>query len=232
MGTEPGSGDAGPFQLGDFMVTYSIYGWPKLLDSIRKSRIVFLSGDQGTGKTLFSVALGYHMKATGYVKYAAYNLPVSFSDYPHVRNDYIGVDEAGLLFDSRSSFKMNHISSFMTASIYNLRKRGSYIVAPSFVQVDKRLRDGTRIFRTGTIGKKLLWRYQWERGNEDAATRIEGGPKPDYWTGRFWLVNPAYFYGVYDTYYAPPIYHTLRFLEEASGLTMTELNGFMRAFAK
>lgn len=208
---------------------YKIIGWDKLLDSIRKTRIVFLSGDQGTGKTLFSVALGYHMALTGYVRSCAYNFPVSFSHAPEPRNEFIGCDEAGLLFDSRSSFKMAHVSAFMTASIFNLRKRGSYVVVPSFIDVDKRLRGGTRIYRTKTMFKNRLWIYTWERGEEDVSLQVRGR---NFWTGVFALYNPAFFFGSYDTYYAPPLYHTIRFLEQATKLTFQDLKQFTSSLLK
>lgn len=175
---------------------------------MRASRVILLQGDFGTGKTLLSVALGYHMLAERWVNQCAFNFPVSFGGAPGKYRTYTVIDEGGRLFDNRMAFKdkdLNRLSAEMT---WNLRKTGSYVLMPSYLDVDRRFRRGLRIHRQFPVGdllrpnllEKHVWVYWWERGEEELELRREG---VNYWSGKLLFLNPPAFFGSYDTYYQP-----------------------------
>lgn len=178
---------------------YRIWGWKKFYEQLKQVRILNLTGSMGTGKTLFSVALGYHMLREGLVRSAAFNFPVSFSSAPTPRWSYAVLDEAGILFDARDSFKAKELNKLTASLLFKLRKLGSYVVVPSFIETDKRFRVGLRMWRMWSFGG-LLWGYNWELGPEEAEERRPG---INFWEGRVYFLNPREFYGTYDTYFAP-----------------------------
>lgn len=190
------------------MLPYYFLGASEFLDRLRTVRIMLLMGSLRSGKTLFSVAMGYHLLSNGNVCRAAFNFPVSFGDAPFPRWTYAVIDEAGVAFDKRESFKQQLANKFTRESTFRLGKLGSYLVIPTFLESDKRFRVGMRVWRVKKFAD-LLWLYTWELGpeaKEDRRLDI------NYWTGRLWFVNPRAFFGVYDTYFTPWPNLTLDFL--------------------
>lgn len=192
---------------------YAFIGWQKFFDQLKQVRILNLIGPMGTGKTCLGVAIGYHLKRLGYVMTSAFNLPVSFGEHPQARWCYGLLDEAGLLFDARDSFKSRELNRLTGRLLFKLRKDGSYLAVPSFIEVDKRFREGVRIWRVSAFGSRL-WFYHWELGPEEAEERRPG---INFFEGTFTFVNPRHFFGAYDTYFAPGrslsyefLYHLLR----------------------
>lgn len=178
---------------------YRLLGWSPFFEQLKQVRILNLTGAMGTGKTLFSVALGYHMLTQGLVRSAAFNFPVSFGAAPSPRWSYAVLDEAGTLFDARDSFKSKELNKLTASLLFKLRKLGSYVVVPSFIETDRRFRVGIRMWRMWQFGG-TLWAYSWEIGPEDTEERRLG---INYWEGRLYFVNPREFFGTYDTYFAP-----------------------------
>lgn len=197
---------------------YRFLGFSSFFDQLKQVRILNLTGSMGTGKTLFSVALGYHLLREGLVKSAAFNFPVSFGSSPSPRWSYAVIDEAGTLFDARDSFKAKELNKLTASLLFKLRKLGSYIVVPSFIETDRRFRVGLRMWRVWAFGGRL-WSYAWELGPEEQAERRPG---INYWEGRLYFVNPAEFFGTYDTYFAPGRNLSFEFL---SGLLMERDRG-------
>lgn len=191
-----------------FRRNYFFLGWRPFVKHLKLARILNLTGFQGTGKTLFATALGYHLLHEWHVERAAFNFPVSFGDAPQRLQCFYALDEIGVLFDNRFSAKKQTASTLLARVTYNLRKNGCIIAAPSFLAVDKRLRAGMRISRIRSIGS-TAWQYHWEMGEEDALLRRPG---INYMEGSLWLLNPRFFFGVYDTHYDPPAPVTARFL--------------------
>ncbi len=178
------------------------------MKSLRASRVVLLRGDFGTGKTLFSVALGYHLLRNVFVNRAAFNFPVSFGHEPRQYRTYAVLDEGGRLFDNRMAFKVKELNELSQDATFALRKNGSYFLLPSYLDVDKRFRRGLRIHRRWPPGdnkypnvfEKYFWVYFWERGEEKLELREE---KVNYWKGFLVFVNPGAFFNTYDTYFKP-----------------------------
>ena len=192
--------EAGRIHCGGWlMLRYYFRGFKNFMIALKKARILNLLGHMGTGKTLFATALGYHALRQGYVTRSAFNYPVAFGSAPVQRNCYAVLDEAGRVFDNRLSFKDSGLTKLVADLTYKLRKDGSFIVVPSFINVDKRLRDGVRMHRTWALGA-YLWIYHWEIGEENVEERREG---INYEEGVLWFFNPKAFFGVYDTYFQP-----------------------------
>jgi hypothetical protein len=162
----------------------------------------------GTGKTLASVALSYHMLREYRVQAASFNFPVSFGVAPHYKHTVATVDEAGVFFDNRVSYKDKELSKTLAELSAFLRKRGSYVIAPSYITVDKRLRNGLRLYRIANIAN-IFWVYHYEEGPEDL---MEQRPGINYHEGRLILVNPRFFFNVYDTYRQPTLEDTTQFI--------------------
>ena len=188
---------------------YKIFGFEKFMEQFINARLLFLKGQKGTGKTLFATALGYHLLKEAYAVNAAFNYPCSFAGYPAYNQTYGVVDEAGVFFDARSAYKDKDVTAFISEATTFLRKRGSFLVIPSYNPPDKRLRSGMRMFRWKVT--KRMWFYQWEIGPEEVNARTHG---VDYFRGRLVLFNPQFFYGVYDTYFEPPELLTLRWIKD------------------
>lgn len=180
-------------------MSYRLIGWQPFIDQLKQVRILNLTGSMGTGKTLFSVALGYHLLREGLVRSAAFNFPVSFGSAPSPRWNYSVIDEAGTLFDARDSFKKAELNKLTASLLFKLRKLGSYIVVPSFIETDRRFRVGLRMWRMWAL-RGLLWAYWWELGPEEMEERRPG---INYWDGRLYFYKPSHFFGTYDTYFAP-----------------------------
>jgi len=203
---------------------YKFLGLPSFIREFMTTRILFISGHKGTGKTLLCVALGYEMMRTRYVVNSAFNFPVasSFGGVPSANQTYGAIDEAGVIFDARTAYKNKKASEFITESTTWLRKTGSFLVAPTYTPPDVRLRNGLRCWRV--VALPFAWGYRWEMGPE----AIEERNKENYKTGRFWLYRPSFFYGAYDTYFQPPPSLTYRFLESflRDALTLPEYAGY------
>jgi hypothetical protein len=187
---------------------YAFLGWREFYKHLRAWRLVFFRGAFGTGKTLLSVALAYHMIRLGKIASASFCFPVRWAAVPSPFNSFNVLDEAGRLFEDRTAYKdkaLNHLSKEAT---WALRKDDSYLLLPSVIPVDRRLRRGVRIWRVWPPGEserpnwlqRSVWRYVWEAGSEDREIRQEG---VDYWHGQLTLLNPGYFFGMYDTTYKP-----------------------------
>ena len=193
---------------------YHILGWADFFDQLKQVRILNLLGAMGTGKTLFSVALGYHMLKLGRVGNAAFNFPVAFGGRPFPLKTYCVLDEAGAAFGDRSTFRDKAKSLATANATVKLRKQGSYLVIPSFLGVDKRFRAGVRMWRVRTLLNDRLWLYSWEVGPE---AKEERRVDVNYWAGRVLFFSPQSFYGTYDTYFFPPPPLTLDFLDQFIG---------------
>lgn len=186
---------------------YGLIGWKPFYKHLKNTRLLWLAGQKGTGKSLLSVALSYRLLQERRVLKAAFNFPVSFGKSPSMRWCVSTIDEGGLAFDNRISYKDKELSSLLARSTALLRKRGSYMFVPSVNPPDKRLRDGLRLWRVR--GTKYLWIYYWELGPEDQQERRAG---INYFEGRLFFVNPPAFYGVYDTYFEPEDNVTMAFI--------------------
>lgn len=179
---------------------YKFYGWDEFSKALEQARILNFDGMMGTGKTLGATAIAHHMLKQEKVRRAAFNFPCEFGAAPTSRWCFAVMDEAALVFDGRLSFKDKELTQLVSAMTFTLRKFGSYLVAPSFLVTDKRLRAGVRMRRTHNILNNRLWRYHWEIGPEQMEERKPG---LNYFDGILWLLNPRHFYGVYDTYFVP-----------------------------
>lgn len=178
---------------------YRFIFFKKWFNMAKQTRIINLQGQMGSGKTLLSVALGYHFLREGYVERFSSNFPVGFAAEPMPRWSFNVMDEAGVFFDNRSAFKDKSLNQMTAGLTFGLRKAGSYLIFPSFLGADKRFRAGLRMWRTWSFGNRL-WIYHWEVGEETTEERREG---VNYWQGRLVLVGPSHFFNVYDTYYKP-----------------------------
>ena len=163
---------------------YRFIGWGGFARSLRASRIVQLRGDFGTGKTLFSVAIAYHMRKLRWIRWASFNFPVRWRDSsaPGLKHSLSVIDEGGRLFDDRTAYRLKELNKLSSDLLYALRKRGSYVVIPSYVGIDKRFRNGLRVHRRWPEGnerdpnplKRNLWLFFWERGEEDSELQKKG----------------------------------------------------------
>ena len=178
---------------------YYFLGWNKFFTQLKQARVLNLIGAMGTGKTLFSVALSWHLLRLGYVERAAMNFPCDISSAPTYRYCVSVLDEAALIFDARNAFKSKQLNKLLAALTFKLRKTGSYMLVPSFIDVDRRLRTGVRIYRKTAVNNRL-WVYHWEFGPEEPEERRPG---LNFFEGSLMLVNPQYFFGTYDTYFVP-----------------------------
>jgi len=182
------------------VIFYKFFGFSDFAKALKKARILNLLGHMGTGKTLFATGLGYHMLKEGYVTRSAFNYPCAFSSAPEKDNCYAVLDEAGRVFDNRLAFKSQALTKLAADLTYKLRKDGSYLVVPSFIDVDKRLRNGVRMYRVWALAN-VLWKYHWEIGEEDEEKRRPG---VNYEEGFLWFFNPRTWFNVYCTYFQPP----------------------------
>lgn len=164
-------------------------------------------GAMGTGKTLASVALSYQMLRDYRVLSASFNFPVSFASSVGYKHQVGTMDEGGVFFDNRLAYKDKALTQRLAELTAFLRKRGSYFIVPSYIAVDKRLRNGMRLYRTHNVGN-LLWVYHWEQGEENSEEQRKG---LNYWEGTLALYNPRFFFNTYDTYYAPSSHSTMEY---------------------
>jgi hypothetical protein len=178
---------------------YRWFNFRKFAENLRQTRLVNISGGMGTGKTLFAVAVGYEMLKRGYVNSVTSNFPVEFAAAPDAEKCFAIFDEASVVFDGRTSFKKTDLNDMSRDATVALRKKGSYMATPSFIEVDKRFRNGMRLWRTWS-SKNRLWLYRWEIGPEEKEEQRKG---QNYWDGWLALLNPAHFFGCYDTIYFP-----------------------------
>jgi len=164
-------------------------------------RLISIHGEQGRGKTLFSVAFAHYFLYWRYVDHLVTNFPSSLPSvsFPlNGRNTLYLFDEAGRVFDNRSAYKDKNLNAQLSESIYSLRKRGSFVVYPSFLELDKKINDHS-VRLTLSLMIPFFWRYIWEVGPTSPEERTRYNSS----SGSFWLINPAALYGCYDTYYAP-----------------------------
>jgi len=171
-------------------------GFDSFMSKFKEARALFVGGMKGTGKTLFSVALSYEMLRLRYVAFTAFNFPVCKAlSFPPVKNQCIAtIDEAGVFFDARFTYRDKVLSAFVTESTSFLRKDGSFMIIPSYSVPDVRLRSDMRIHRLRAL--PFSWFYRWESGEEDVTLRKPG---VNFYTGTLVLFNPAKFFGTYDT---------------------------------
>lgn len=196
------------------MFDYKFIGWNRFWYRFKDARILLLSGFLGTGKTLTSVALGYHLLRYGVVDSVCYPFPCAWNSAPQPMATLCGLDEAGRVFDNRISYKDKTLSQMLADSTVFLRKHSSYLVASTYLDSDKRLRKGMRMRRLRTVGN-LVWIFQWEMGPEDIDLRDRAN-HPDWDEGVLIFLRPSAFFGCYDTKYPP---------------TQDELIEFFRCFA-
>jgi hypothetical protein len=178
---------------------YAFLGFGRFVKYLRMVRLLLLMGSLRSGKTLMSVALGYEFLRRGYVANASFNFPVYFSGEPYPRWTYSVLDEAGIAFEDRTSFKDSAKNKLTAESTVRLGKLGSYLVIPSFLGADKRFRRGMRMWRKNQLGN-YVWIYSWELGPED---KEEQRLNINYFVGTLWLLNPSFFFNSYCTYFFP-----------------------------
>lgn len=174
-------------------------GWGAFMRQLKGARLAAVIGPMGTGKTLFSTAALLALYNDRRVLGVSTNYPCSYSTAPTLYRRAFALDEAGIVFDSRLSFKSEVLSSFLAMATFTLRKFGNYLFVPTFIETDKRLRAGLRVWRTWALGVRF-WSYHWEMGPEEVEERRPG---VNFFEGSLWLVNPAHFFGKYDTYFTP-----------------------------
>lgn len=180
-------------------IKFGFLGANKFWKALKASRILNLSGSMGTGKTLLATALGYMSLWETRTIRVATNYPCVFSEAPEPYRTFAVLDEGALVFDSRLSYKDKNLSKILAQLTFDLRKSGSYLVVPSFITVDRRLRTGVRVWRTFAFSN-LLWAYHWELGEENPSDRRPG---VNYWDGSLWFFNPSYFFDTYSTHFVP-----------------------------
>jgi hypothetical protein len=179
---------------------YAFFGWSGFYRNWGDIRLLNITGHMGTGKTLLSVALGFELLRRGLVERFSSNFPCCLSKAPARRYCAAVLDEGAQLFDARDSYKnkaLNELSRGITA---RLRKDGSYLMAPSFIDIDKRFRDGMRVWRVLKVAR--FWFYSWEYGPEEVEER-RTGLNGNYDCGKLILFNPSHFFGWYDTWFWP-----------------------------
>lgn len=178
------------------------------LSAFEGARMLNLTGMLRSGKTLFSVALAWHLKVHGMVTNTVFNFPCAFGDaFRERKNTYVVLDEAGRLFDNRTAYKDKDLNKILTESIWSLGKDGSYVAYPSFLDVDVKLRQSSvRCWRSwpkppppGEKKFQPLWFYRWEFGEEE----VEKRNAQNFDSGFFWFFYPQAFWGAYDTWYQP-----------------------------
>lgn len=197
--------------------TYAFLGWSNFVDHLNTDGLCLLLGSKGTGKTLTATAMGYHLLRLGQALSFSCNYPCTFASAPSKRWTVGVLDEAGLVFDSRFTYRDKAKSLLSARSTAFLRKDGSYLFVASVVTPDKQLRAGVRMYRvfpsvnSKSFWNRYLWLFRWERGPED---RMEQKKNLNYFSGFLALLNPAYFFGTYDTYFAPSPELTVDYLTQ------------------
>lgn len=189
---------------------YRFIGFGRFMKQVSGTRLINMAGFMGTGKTLFSVALGFHMVRYNYVTRASFNLPISFGKAPHWYRSYNVLDEAGVLFENRN-YRDKELNEMSKAVLYALRKNGSYIVTPSYLDTDKRFRKGAlRMYRVFPLPNQNapIWLFRWEVGPEE----IEERNVTNFKKGYLAFIRPAWFYNTYCTYYAPNVQLSRQFV--------------------
>lgn len=168
--------------------------------ALEHTRLLYIMGGQGAGKTLLTMAVGLNLFQNRLVEHFCYNFPCSlpYSEPTDGKRTYYIFDEAGRFFDARFAFKEKERTELLMESMFSLRKRGSYLAFPSFLDVDAKIRrSSVRVWSTFKR-KSVIW-YNWEIGDNDKDSVQSGAFKG----GMFFLLNPAAFYGSYDTWYIP-----------------------------
>lgn len=162
------------------------------------ARQVYVMGNKGTGKTLFSVALGYHLLSNSWVSSVVSNFPCSLSSavIPPLSSCYLVLDEVGQYLDSRLSYRSKELTLLLAGATVNLRKTGNYLALPTFIEGDSRMRAGSiRVFRRRAVGS-FLWLYQCDYGTEDTQDRRPG---VNWFSYPLLLFFPSRYFALYDT---------------------------------
>lgn len=181
------------------MINIGWIGWDAFFTRLSESRICLISGPMGTGKTLMSVAITYELLKRRNIRSFTANFPCQLASPVHHRRHALIVDEAGVHFNSRLSYKDKSATLALTGLTAYLRKGENYVITPTYLSTDAMLRRGLRVWRTVKI-PRIGWLYFWESGEEDTAARKLND---NYWRGRLILRRPSVLFGAYDTYFQP-----------------------------
>ena len=159
-------------------------GLTEFYETLKDSRICHVGGRTGSGKTLFATAMAFKLWSDGFVDYI-------YTCYPCVANSkeksytdaVVVLDEGGKVLGNRS-FATNKMGAWTA----DLRKRNIILLVPSKSKVDKVLRE--MVVMPGAKYGNLIWVYKWLY-QDDLGTE----------EGKFFLVNPTYYFGSYNTRY-------------------------------
>lgn len=172
----------------------SLVGVDKLIDAMTTARVIVLGGPLRTGKTMFATLFAYELLKRRLSGYAVGNYPCSFFSPPAAdgRNTVFLLDEAGTLFDKRTSFMNKRLNDLSLDVLSFLGKRNNYLLLASHATVDKRFERGVYCERVLTF--KYAWYYTWSYKLSSRRTQ----------KGRFVLLYPQAWFDTYDTYFEPP----------------------------
>lgn len=169
-----------------------LFGGHALMRHLKTARVLLLGGPLRTGKTLFATAFSYWMLQNNLVDYAVGNYPCDWFSAPYPRRSLWLMDEAGILFDKRTSYKDNFLNDLSLDVTSYLGKRQNYLFLASHAEVDKRFERGVYMVRV--LETPRLWLYAY-RYAPSRGRKVRGFCS---------ILNPSFWFGTYDTEYEPP----------------------------
>lgn len=149
------------------------------IDMLSRSRMLHVSGELGTGKTLLAFAVADVLLQNGLAWGVWTNIPHVFPKRHELTRTVIILDEAGEFMDARDSASEHQ--AFGTA----LRKLNSYLLTPSVNRVDKRAIP-LEAYRLADLSFLDWWLYGYKSQTRKAA-------------GWFLLEHPEDYFGLFDT---------------------------------
>lgn len=153
------------------------------VDMFSRTRILYISGELGTGKTLLSFALADLLMSNGLVWGVWTNVNHSFPVRKQLTRTVFILDEGAEHMDARDS-----ASEFQGYGLY-LRKLNSYFIVPCVNAPDKRARQ-MEAYRIADLSFLDLWLYGYKSVNRKSS-------------GWFMLTYPQDYFGKYDTRQIP-----------------------------
>lgn len=167
------------------------YGADDFLARFTSTRLVYLAGKVGSGKTSFGVALSHLLHTTGLVDATISNVPIRWASpmrWAPGRRFCILIDELGVFYDARTI--QGSGNQFRKVLLGFPRKIDSYVVVSSRIVPDKS-------FRALSVQRDYKLPFGWNRyvyGEDDGVLNAEGS---------FWVHGLSDVWPYYDHSYIP-----------------------------
>lgn len=162
--------------------SFSVVGGEQFMAQLLDSRICWVRGVLGGGKTSLAFSLAAWLLSDGGYKYIASNVPHKFPK-PNfsfgVTDSVVVLDEGGVFLDSRN-WQTNPRSFYMA-----LRKLHTIVLVPSKNPPDKRLQE-LIVEPVARVGWVWFYRWSFELGSISRA-------------GEFAISHPSKIFGLYST---------------------------------